>query len=88
MFYEIRVNSCPFLSVIRDTFKAVLHFGFSENLDIKNREPRVLFQGRFVCETSFIPTTFSEFPPLFIKIMQFQMENSSPDQQKEGTFPH
>ena len=60
---------------------------FSENLEIKKRELRVLFQGRFLCETSFIPTTFNEISPIFIKIMQFQMENSSPDKQKEGTFP-
>jgi hypothetical protein len=59
----------------------------SENFEIKNREPRVLFQGRFVSETSFIPTFFSECSTIFIEIMQFQMGNSSPDQQKEGTFP-
>jgi hypothetical protein len=84
---EIRVNSSPFLSVICDNFEGCSLFLLSENLEIKNRKARVLFQGRLVFKTSFIPTTFSEFPTLFINIMQFQMGNSSPCQHKEGTIP-
>jgi hypothetical protein len=59
----------------------------SENLEISNREPRVLSKGIFICETGFIQTSLRDFPPLFIKVWPLLMGYSSPDYQKWKLFP-